>query len=805
MIGSVQRMLEKGFAMGAVAGLLIAGCTLRRAPDMPERAAMVLAERERALAEIVLPVDPSFLEQQAAEELRAYLRRITGADFRIVSEGREKAEARVFVGRTKRALAEFGERLDVLGKEGFLLSNDGTSMVIIGGGDYGTLYGAYELLEKYCGVRWYAPGDLGEIVPRCAMLSLPGFREEQRPRFEMRWVGKDTAWNLRNKMNRVIDPDYPPAFRVVPSIYHSQYSLLPVKEYFPQHPEYFALIDGKRCNDRNAKLCYSNPEVAHTVAERMAELLRSDLSISLISFSPSDGQFWCDCEGCRAMDEPDVAADQRYSRRSLIFYNKLAELLEREFPDQPVLVGAYNVYTQPPLDPDLRAHPNLRVIVTHYDEYCMAHPVDDPDCPLNAKFRALLSAWQDRGVGGVYFYEYYRKVNWLNLPWPIVHSISRDIPYFASIGTRGLFTQYSLGDVWTNLLDYYVAAKLLWDPDTDVRALLEEFYRLFYGPAAEPMRAYYEALEDAMANCGRHFPGNALRNAGCFLIPELMKRLGGYLRQAEELATGDTTGIVEERVAKVRTSYNYTHTFMDYIWTRDMIPEARNEEEFNRAMADAEGKFGQLVEYLQQEEENLEGIVTIRHVKRRLRYEEEDFRQHFSPERTEAQRLGLVNEWFVIGPFSNEDWKGHSNVYGPEREINLEAGYAGKGGRQIGWCLLRNQPWDGYVDLSHFFDGEEWAVAYALCWVETTNPVRAQLRLGSNDSVIAWIGSYRALDRQVARAAKMDEDVVDVELPAGRTPILLKIGQSSLDWGFYFRITDHDGQPLRDIRFSTQP
>jgi len=41
-------------------------------------------------------------------------------------------------------------------------------------------------------------------------------------------------------------------------------------------------------------------------------------------------------------------------------------------------------------------------------------------------------------------------------------------------------------------LNLYLTGKLLWDPLRDVRAMLDEYYRLFYGPAEKPMRAFWE-------------------------------------------------------------------------------------------------------------------------------------------------------------------------------------------------------------------------------------------------------------------------------------------------------------------------
>ena len=46
----------------------------------------------------------------------------------------------------------------------------------------------------------------------------------------------------------------------------------------------------------------------------------------------------------------------------------------------------------------------------------------------------------------------------------------------------------------------------------------------------------------------------------------------------------------------------------------------------------------------------------------------------------------------------------------------------------------------------------------------------------------------------------LDRDVVSATLPAGTSPILLKVCNNRKDWGFVFRMTDPDGAPLTGVR-----
>jgi len=584
---------ERGFAMTVSSGK-----------------SLMVVEEGRARAVIVLGEDVSVPERKAAEELQTYLARISGATLPIVSGPGAGFECRILIGGCVGA-EEIVPREEAVeqGEEGFVLRSTDRDLAVVGGGDYGTLYGVYAVLEKL-GVRWYLPDPLGEIVPRRSTVEIGPLDEKQRPSFPMRWVGNDDVWNLRNRMNRVSEA-YPPGFRIAPGIYHSQSSYIAHDRYYETHPEFFALIDGVRSRKKHAKLCVSNPELVREVARNMAERLREDPAIDLISLSPTDGQLWCECENCRALDEEEVSRDQRYSRRMLVFYNWVAEELEKEFPDQLILTGAYNVYTLPPKDPELRAHRNLAVIICHYEDYCLAHPTNDPECLRNARYRDLIFGWQ-KHTPHIYFYEYYWKVNWFDLPWPIVHTIAADMPYFKSIGVEGVFTQYTTDNMWTNLLDYYVAAKLLWDVNADVPRILEEFYANFYREAAEPMRRYYEALERALAESPHHFPGNAPAYAHLVFTEELVEELGGYLKEALKLAEHEE---VKARLEKIAVSYDYTKRLSRYFRMKAQSVAEEDREQKRRILKEAVDLLEDIYTEVSGHRERYEGVVSRNVVK----------------------------------------------------------------------------------------------------------------------------------------------------------------------------------------------
>lgn len=95
--------------------------------------------------------------------------------------------------------------------------------------------------------------------------------------------------------------------------------------------------------------------------------------------------------------------------------------------------------------------------------------------------------------------------------------------------------------------------------------------------------------------------------------------------------------------------------------------------------------------------------------------------------------------------------------------------------------------------------------AYAACWVTSDRPQNLQIRLGSDDDVVVWVGSREVWRKEVLRGLLPDQDIVPVSLPAGATPILVKVCQRLGAWGFTMRLTDEAGQPARNVAFTTKP
>lgn len=462
-----------------------------------------IVQERKARCAIVPSAETGKAGEWAAQQVQTYLRKMSGAEVPIV----EKPEAGVFPIRLVRdgSLAE----------EQLRIRCDGKEVALAGGGERGVMYAACAFLEECLGVRWFMPTDWGEVVPRSATIRVGQFDRTEKPDFALRWIGSGD-WAAFNRLNVRL----PVAEIKMALPGHTFDRTLPPEKYFKQHPDWFA-YHRETQERRQRQWCTSNPALVAEVVKNLRALLDADPEIRVIGLCPNDGKGFCECDECMKLDEPGrpsvVDTNQRYvqlgeerhgalTRRFLIFFSQVARALGESHPNVIVRSFVYNAYLVPPSDPSLRGEPNLMAQICH--NTCHNHPFGSGDCPVNAAFRQHLDGWARicRHVG---FYEYYSKGASMGLPWPMAHCIRADVPYLREHGGWGFYTQWGKRDLAAAGLNFYLAAKLLWNTHVSVDALLDDFFTPFYGPAAEPMRRIFDWLEQRVAASKLHAKGSS--------------------------------------------------------------------------------------------------------------------------------------------------------------------------------------------------------------------------------------------------------------------------------------------------------
>ena len=456
---------------------------------------LTLVDQGNPVAVLVLPDEPTELEQTIGADMQRILIRMSGATLPIVRESsRPGSTVCVDIGATasgrplrQRLLADKS-----LSGEAGVIEISPERGVLIGRNDAGSSHAVYVLLQQL-GVRWLQPSLAWEIVPSRKTVSIPERTQRIAPYFERRggmgdlrptmdgsWSDSVKTWPRRNRLGGW---DHTGAA-------HTAYDLVP-RSLFKEHPEYFGLWKGKR---GTRQLCTTHPEVIRRAIEYglgvCASTDASDQAImprKLVCIGPNDGVAgFCECQECSRLR----FAPGNHSDLILELANHVARAVRSKYPGRYVTFYAdyHNVGAPVKVKPE-------KNVVFWIPQWGVDRfkPITHPG---QKRFHDAIANWSTFG-NPIHLYMYYGSYNhWLY--YPMAHCMKVDLPYFAKHGVRGLYSETPTH--WGSQgLNFYLYARLGWNPALDVDELVTEFCRLAFGPAAETMLKYYRLQQEIVS------------------------------------------------------------------------------------------------------------------------------------------------------------------------------------------------------------------------------------------------------------------------------------------------------------------
>ena len=427
--------------------------------------------------------------ETAAAQLLHYLNALCG-----ITEARSQSAPAIIL-RTDPSMPPDAFRLVVRGSDLHLVGQNGR----------GVLYAVFALAERF-GCRFFAHDT--EVIPHPAELSLPdGLDVTEASPFAYRdlyWIGTTdplTAVKLRingtglksGQHIRHLTAEVGGGIGYAgPHFVHTFDLLLPPEKYFAEHPEYYALIDGKRtAKHLYSQPCLSNPDVLRIMIEGIRSWLRDNPEARLVSVSQNDSFVigsYCTCPACRAVNEEEGAPSGSLIR----FVNAVAEALEPEFPEVTFDTLAYQYSTQPPK----LTHPRHNVAIRMCTGGCSSHPI--PDCANNAGSADAIRGWSQI-CRQLYIWDYTTDfAQYLN-PYPNFQTLQDNIRFFRDHNVCGVFEQGNYNEGLSGEfgeLRAYLLANLLWNPEFDVESGTESFLNAYYGGGAPYVRQYLTFIRD---------------------------------------------------------------------------------------------------------------------------------------------------------------------------------------------------------------------------------------------------------------------------------------------------------------------
>lgn len=513
---------------------------------MSTMASNVLFKNGKSKYQIAISAEASSSEQTAAKELQAYIKQIGGVELPITNLLNSNGP-KIFVGYNDRVSQLVGKQDITPDYEGFTYCNKGKHLIIYGGSKRGTMYGVFSFLEDQFGVRWYTPNCTK--VPKLKKWDFVTLHHSEEPAIQYRYSNyfvteNVSQWSAHNKENMKWEP--------VDNLYgnieaywnaHTMGQLVTAKEFFKEHPEYFALRNGKRID--NGQLCLSNPNVLDICKKRLFEKMKSLPGYKIFSLSQNDNQSFCECPNCKAIEE-------RYGGHSGIiiwFVNQVADEAQLLFPQKYIGTFAYQYSRKPPVG--IRPRDNVVVRLCSI-ECCFAHPII-AECPQNKAFVDDMKAWS-KIAPHLFIWDYIVDYAQYIAPWPNFQVLGPNIQTFREHNVIGVFeeAQYQSGGAEFDEMKAWVANKLLWNPQQDVNVLVKDFIDGYYGNAAPKIMEYY-LLCQSLVNQQTHF-GIYTRENDPIYSDEFVQKGFSIINGAKQDAENDT---IKERVERVSMQLLY--------------------------------------------------------------------------------------------------------------------------------------------------------------------------------------------------------------------------------------------------------
>ncbi len=527
-----QRVYAIGIAIALIAVLL----------SSPVAAQVSLVHNGKACAAVVTAEKPTETARYAAAELVRHVERATGVALVVVPECDAPVDVhtRIYIGKSETARHN-GIDPERLPREAYTMRSIGNDLFIVGREDdgdplqqrnpnVGTLFGVYEFLERFLGVRWLWPGELGTYVPEADTVEVWAVDETRRPALRFRSL----AWgqmqavaegnltlskeDIRLGFSQEAACDYGKALRVLlrrhrmggmdakPPTGHAFSGWW--QRYGQKHPEWFALRrDGKRGHEDpdyvNVPMCVSNADLQDFIVEQWD-------GKSVLLLGPVDRPGRCTCAECQAWDGPqpntppwfatrvyktDPRAQELFSGATSDRYARFWKTIQQKAAKRNphVLVSASFIYENefPAPVTDIRLSKNIYgEFVQWQDPHLRWFPM-----PKEAFqwIKQQWLGWRKTGIRMGY------RPNYLHDGYVMPHFDTRQSGEFFKFayehGMEGAQFDSLTGQWAAQGLRLYVHLRLMTKPEMEVEAIRNEYFSAF-GPAAGTMKRYFNYWED---------------------------------------------------------------------------------------------------------------------------------------------------------------------------------------------------------------------------------------------------------------------------------------------------------------------
>jgi len=552
---------------------------------------------------------PSATLKLLVDEMAEVIRLSTGAELKRVVEPPSADNPAIVIGHcaeTRKA----GIEADKIPIEGFVVKTAANRVYLVGSArklpsgstrwaswsNEGSAWAVADFLERFAGVRWYWPAELGgRCIRRSASLVVPPAHYSDKPVFRMREYYPHMGWKLpaRARSADKAPLAFPkgaipkgvtriPMAAYLPLVRQGCSWPYKIKVHQPQHPprrppegwtedQYKQLLALKKDGTRDPKMfCYGSPKTLEYLLAGCEKAWDKGgscpwVTSTCVTVSPPDRPVDCCCDACReTRDKADKFFDQdsiRWFRgpslTMALFAKRMCQAVKKRWPDKKVIYLPYWNYQECPTKLDFPDNLVVQVAMTTWP------------MPLRAQDEirrgsiATLRAWRSKACMPITMWDY--SVAWTYGPYQYPHVVRDFYPDVKSIVAGVFINGLHLGE-WTNTAPtLYVWMKSLWNPKLDVDAVLDEMCRRLFGKAGDTARQMVR-LECDLWEKGQWRKSRVKVPGGWFVPKRLfpMAWTPNHVRKLKALRSKALAELADDPVARQRFAY-WTWTFDAFV------------------------------------------------------------------------------------------------------------------------------------------------------------------------------------------------------------------------------------------------
>jgi len=569
--------------------------------DAPKHPPVELVRKGEAQGVVYVadPAPSAGLKLLVAELVEA-VRLSTGAQLPLVTDPPAADRAAIIVGDCEEA-RKAGIDAAKLPIEGFEVKTAPNRVYLVGStmplppnathpdtyANQGTAWAVADFLERFVGVRWYWPTQFGgRTLMKSDELRIAPTHYADAPAFRKRshWPPAYNGW--KSRWFDKAQPQPPEMAKGVGTIDmkpllaclragNSWPYLIKVHQpqWWPddqwkslnkQYPTMFALnADGTRSK---GMLCYSSKETLEYLIRGCEESWDKGklgaipwVTEMCLSISPGDAPINCQCADCRKMIEPEApwhgAAGSPASKLMGAFVKRACEEVQRRWPNKKVIYLPYWNYALCPEGIDFPDNLEVEMATSGFAGF------RQPE--LRESIGKDLRAWSRKAGGKITTWEYSCWVTgWSHAAVQFPH-ILQDYYRTNREVLAGSFVNGAEIPEWSRCApSLYVWMRVLWNPDINVEATLDEMCARLYGKGGKTARELLRLMCDRWEKAPWSEPLGVAGHFSPYIYldtwpPEVVAQMGKLRRQAIEEMKDDP-------LALNRFSY-WTWTFDEFL------------------------------------------------------------------------------------------------------------------------------------------------------------------------------------------------------------------------------------------------